>query len=664
MALLFFFGAWTLYAHLCLIGQASFATMRTWSFVVFFVAVPAWVFHRRSRTLASGESAGAVVDGNPSTDDGIRLWPAAAVALCSVVGKPLQIALGGSAWPFALSDWIFWLGAAAYLLVEFRRRSYSAGSPGTGDATTPYLEWAAIGALCVIAALVTAGTMRPTDDDAYFVSVAVAVKDFPAAVPQSIDAMHRTGWPPVEQMLHLPQTYEVFVGLLSSVSGISVSKLYYTLLPPLWAVLAVLATWAALRVMLPRRMALSGTAVFVFLQVFWGDWASFGDHGLVVLHLGKAVYLTVILPLVVVAAWRWCERPSAAAWTALMFSQFAAVGMTTNGVVLAPLAAALVILARPPRSAGFRRTSLLGVAASLPMLLAAAALFRMMAPYHGVVWADPLRIGPWFTLGAWTRAPLVLLAVLAIPALASRARLWHAEWMMRYVAITILVIFLPAVSLVAAYSIGHVFGWRLLWAVPIPLLVSAAGGIAAGSLGTRRWQWTGAFALWFALFAVAGVPAISRWTWNLDNIGRPKVYAPALRAAEMIMEVARRDAPVLAPEPVTWILTSFSGTPPLIAVREMYLYKLRGFVPDDSLARRAALLKYAQSTDRTRLWGPWPNFKWLNLGEALKAIDDLGIATFAFPEWHADARALVDSLSRRGFIVRTVPGYVVTSRPN
>src|SRR5262245_42743595 len=169
------------------------------------------------------------------------------------------------------ADKLVWLLAAGYLLVEEWRNQGHHGTQHPATSSQSRSEFPILAGLCLTAAFLTSATVRPDADDAYFLNVAVTVKDHAIVPPQSFDALHRDGLPPVEQILHLPQTYEILIGVLSDLTGATVKGLYYVILPPIWAMLATLAHWLVLRTLLPWREALWGTAIYLFLLVTWGD---------------------------------------------------------------------------------------------------------------------------------------------------------------------------------------------------------------------------------------------------------------------------------------------------------------------------------------------------------------------------------------------------------
>lgn len=495
------------------------------------------------------------------------------------------------------------------------------------------LEFAGMASLCLLAAVLTAGANRPNPDDAFFLNVAVSLDEFPDVPLHSVDTLHRAELPPFEQVLHMPQTYEVLVGLLSSVSGVSAPWLYWVLLPPLWAAVAVLATWRALRELLEPRAALVATAIGVFLLICWGDGVrTFGNFAYPRLFQGKAIAVTVLVPLIVLAALRYRRAPNVATWTILACSQVAAVGMTTDGLLVAPLTAGLALVAPP-----FEARSFVGLTSSAPVLIGGALLYAKMAPYLVVLESDGIPL-QWSTMLGATRTPLVVVALVALPILARRARSAAAGWLLSYVCL-IALLFVPIVPAFAREH-GYGYSWRLWWSAPIPLLVSLAGGLAAGGRGPV----VGALAVWLAAFAAAGPVAVNEW--RASHIGQPKAEAAAYVAAREIVRLARKDAPTLAPESVAIYVTSFSQAPPLVGVRRNYLYMLSILHPEGR--RRWPIFDYVSI----------PN-PMLTFDEAIATIEADRIATVAFRSTHADAARLEASLRARGFAIHHTPGYVI-----
>jgi len=629
-------GVGTLYSQACVLLSASFATLRAFSIVpIGIAALIAW------KTFGPSRRPEACPAGDRGRSRAV-LGPVARFAI------PVAIC---ALYAVTRRDALFWLLGTAYLTAELLFRPREESAPESTEPPEPRGQAVFVLSLCLLAAVLTSGSRRPDADDAYFLNAATAEGEFPRVALQSFDALHRAGWPPVEQTLHLPESYEILVGMLASLSGLSVQALYYVVLPPIWAVLGVLASWLLLRELLSPRPALWGTAVFVFLLVFWGDGhRTFGTFGFVRLFQGKAVMITTILPLVILAGLRYRREPGGAAWLTLALAQCAAAGCTTNGVVVGPLAAALVLLAPTASMARSFRVTLAGLGASLPVLLVASAMYPRLAPYRSAVEVDGVLPGYSTTLGD-VRAPLVLLALLLLPALASRARLRRSAWISGYVWIVVFVMLMPLVSIAGSRLLGHVYSWRLLWAVPLPLLVSLAVALAGEGRGERG-NWTrAAAAVWAAAFVAAGPWAVSPDVFSLENLGRPKVLDAPYAVAREVLTIARRDAPALVPEAVAIHVVGFPQAPPLVAVRNLYLQKWKRFVPADQWSYREALFRYAEGGREA-----------MSLSDALASIEAHGIATVVFPETHPDAPALREALRGRGFELRPVRGFLIATR--
>ncbi len=631
-------GLWALYAQVCVLAGVSYTTLRAFSFLPVLVA--AGVLWPSSRAGLPPHESAPSVSRMPVRPFGWR-W----------------IRFSG---PFVISslyavtefDLLVWFLAIIYLSAEVRFAQHNEAELYVSNSPAARLEVMGLIGLCVLAALLTSGTSRPDADDAYFLSVATATADFPDAALQSFDALHRSGLPPVEQALHLPQVYEILIALVSDVSGLSVPALYYVFLPPLWAGLGVLANWLVLRFFIRSRDATWGTAIYFLILVFWGDGhRTFGNFGFVRLFQGKAIYLTVVLPLIVLTALRYRYRPGVSSWFNLAFSQFAATGLTTNGMVVAPLAAALSIVASPRFDRRSIRTMLGGVSASLPLIIVSVAMYLKMKPYLSAVMVDTRLLSYGTTLGT-VRTPLVLLGLILIPLLAAKTNVKCANWIAGYVWIVFLVIFMPAVRGMASVLLSNVFSWRLFWAVPVPLMLSLAGAMTVSAIGSRRWLMTSAFAAWIFAFLLGGPAVVSSHLFSFENIGRPKVNEAQFAVAEETIALARKDAPALVPEDIAVYIAGFPKSPPLVGVRMLYLSKLHGFLPDDQLASRVALFRYINNDNMV-----------MPVDTAMSEIMARCIATVVFHKTQRDAPALTSALEENSFTIYPVDEFVIAARP-
>jgi hypothetical protein len=634
------FGLWTLYTQIFILAGASYNTLRSFSFIPVLIAASImWRAVKETQQAPKG-STPATAQPQPHTKPNHWLW----------------LRIGG---PFAISllylvtqlDWLVWVLALLYLSTELWVGRHHNIEPPTVESPSTRVELFILVGLCVLAVLLTSASLRPDADDAYFLSVAIATTSFPNSPLQSIDALHRSGLPPVEQALHLPQVYEILIGLIADISGLSVYSLYYVILPALFAILSILANWLLLRHFLPAQQAIWGIVIYVLLLIFWGDGhRTFGNFGFVRLFQGKAIYLMVILPFIALSALRYYNRPSLTSWLGLSLSQFAAIGITTNGMVVAPLAMGLCLLA----NLRFNRSSLWlvfsGFGSSLPVILVSGGLYLKMAPYLAAISVDERLLSYTTTLGI-IRAPFVLLGLLLLPILATLAKVKYATWLKGFVWLVIFIIFMPATRNLGADILGNVFSWRLFWAVPIPFLLSLAGASAIRLIRPHRKFVIGLVTVWSLTFMVAGPTAISSQIFSLDNLGRPKVIEAPFTVAKKTIALAQSDTPALVPEDIAIYMTGFPNCPPLVGVRTLYLTKLQGFISNQALARRLALFQYISQNN--------PN---LSANTALAEIEAWGITTVVFNQTHRDAPALKAAFTEQGFALYPIENFVIATQ--
>src|SRR5262245_48776972 len=197
---------WALFAQVCVLARVPFSTLRIFSFLpLLATGIVHWRIFRTLQSFEASASDAPSTARGPSRFGAIRL------------GAPLAIA---AIYAVTRLDWVFWLLATGFLTTETWLTESAESAMDEPAQNESRLESGALLGLCVLAALLTAGANRPDYDDAYFLNVAAAAVEFPDVAPQTFDALHRAGLPPVEQVLHLPQVYEILVGLLSSVTGV------------------------------------------------------------------------------------------------------------------------------------------------------------------------------------------------------------------------------------------------------------------------------------------------------------------------------------------------------------------------------------------------------------------------------------------------------------
>jgi hypothetical protein len=371
-------------------------------------------------------------------------------------------------------------------------------------------------------------------------------------------------------------------------------------LPTLFAAVLVLVYWSLLRALAPRG-ALAATLLVLLVLLAWGDQHRvFGNFGLIRLFQGKAVLVTVLVPLLLLQALRFLQRPDPRRWTLLALANAAMVGASSSGLVVAPMLTAAVFIGwwRPGRARG--RLALLGLAsAGYPLLVAivaalsAAAAADLFALDEGV--ASYTRDGLVMVLGDGGRGLFALWAVAACAMLPARDGPWG---LVRAVGLGSLLLLSPWTAEWLARQVSATLQWRLFWAVPFTFLMAAAVLYAARALPIAR------LPVAVPILAAGVLFAALPGTWAASRENHVRVGLPGVRAGygyEVAREVVRLTPDkglVVAPQEVALWVPTFRGYPHLICGRFRDLDLLAPQVGEWVVRVRKQMCRVAAGDDR------------------------------------------------------------------
>ncbi|MEM1203496.1 MAG: DUF6077 domain-containing protein [Acidobacteriota bacterium] len=457
-----------------------------------------------------------------------------------------------------------------------RRRSVRAPEPGQ-ILTRSEVAWLA--AWAVLAVSATAVLSRADVDDAYYLNMAITTADHPERPLMCCDSLHGRPdlalAPPSSRF----RTLEVLTGTLSYLTGIDVIQWHHRVLPPIAALLLVLA-WARLyRWLAPGRwLWCLGVTIVTFLTVADTN-AWYSNLAFVRLHQGKAVFVSVLVPLILAKGLEMGRNPSRRAWWRLAAVQVAGLGLNATATWLAPTIAILALVAGQRRLdlGGLRAVATGGLTCAYP--LAAGLYLRTVMSFvlassvankdsyellanavsyvlgrGGLMWAAPVMVAL-----AWWASP---------PGLGRRVAIvfpvgfflvffnpWTAHWF-------------------ASKATGSYVYWRVFWILPLPAYMAMVLTIPLTLRGSIPWAWlrrgitaavVGAFLFW--------IPG----TWMLSE-GNGVTVAPFRLKAGFQREVAEQlvahvepGATVLAPVDVAPWVTTFHDHPHPLVVRRQYL---------------------------------------------------------------------------------------------
>ncbi|NKZ05387.1 DUF6077 domain-containing protein [Actinomadura latina] len=396
-------------------------------------------------------------------------------------------------------------------------------------------------------------------DDAYFVSRSVATA--------------ATGEIPLRDVIFTPGTagpiageppvssIEVLAGAVARLFGIPGASFVWYLVLPLVSFLAVWATWRLARAWAPRNAALCFAVASVYLLWTGTSAASLGSFHLLRMWQGKAVLVSVLVPLLFVYLTRWAERRSRTDFALLAAAGIAAVGLTSSAAFVVPLVAGAAAVALA--AAGRVRTA---VAACVAMAypVGSGIVVMLYQEDTGVVGTVHDAAGSW----RW----VLLQSTLGVLA---GCALWLAPWTARRgvpavivtgVAATLTLLIVPGVleSAARVSGAGQVL-WRTMWLVPAPVLIGLLATVRTPAPGRRAAVRASLAALPAAALVIALV-AGGTPVWS--NAARSVVASrPSWKVSAYAVGVTRDVVGLVGPGSTVLMPTGFMRVVPLLTVR-------------------------------------------------------------------------------------------------
>ncbi len=454
--------------------------------------------------------------------------------------------------------------------------------------------------LAAVAVALTMVSHRPDVDDAFYINAAVTTADAPGQALLSLDGMHGIPGLPLYLPVYRVHSFELLNGALSYLTGIPVIYCFHWLSAVAAALLAPLA-WATLfRILTPRQWLASVATLAVVLIAAGETHRWYGNFAFVRLWQGKAIFLTVVAPLLYAYALRFAARPNLRDWAMLAAAQIAAVGCTSSALWAAPVAAGTALCCAVRPSIRGLRTVLLGMLASA-YVLGAAWVVRISIAEIISIRATPAQqaalSGP-----ALASALVVVLgdARLLIFAVAALLMAWvfaPPGLGRRFAVGAPLIMMLGLLNpYVAARVIANVTGpafWRTMWALPVPILMTMVLAAPLYREGprpaTRRALWIGLLAAFALLIPQYGGLSPQ----NFVRLGWPALKVPdaEYRWAAAVNQSVPRGSHVLVPTDVgAWVVTFHHNVFPVVV--RTYLHSAAGALTHEEVLQRNAMQRF------------------------------------------------------------------------
>ena len=548
----FAFAFWTLSTHLTMMSHLSFHTLALIGPLAIAAGIVCGLFYVAVRNNIRSPQ-------HDSPVSSLRVgwtWIAFAAALVSARG----LGLGYSG---------FWILSVIFLFTGLvKAHTVFGGFAEQASAVTGRQAFILL-FLILVCSLITYIAHRPDVDDAVYVGTAADAISHPELPVLSHDVLYGNQQLPLMLPSYAAESYELFIAMLAYWLGVQPIFLAHAILPTLLAMLVPIA-WATLMRILAPKHWLAATVLALVVLSLPADARGFGNFAFVRLFQGKAIFVSIGIPLLYAYAWRFDETGSA--WDGLTVAGcvIACVGLSSSAIFVVPMALVTATLAgwRP----GFSERAAWTL---LPAIYPLACGIWISRGFNGLstVFAHlPARAELGATMVFGTHAQfLIFFALLAAPFL-QRNIGWR--WCL---GVMVLLYFLgpldPFTFKFLAKLATRDAVWRVLWCVPVAGIVATAF-VSAVREARDKWGSIGAATTGLAL---AGTLAylVPYSSFALSN-GVSYSLKP-LKVVDSDYEIAReaiaetpQNESILAPEKVAVWIPTFIDRRSLVSVREIY----------------------------------------------------------------------------------------------
>lgn len=410
--------------------------------------------------------------------------------------------------------------------------------------------------------------VRPTPDDVYYVSRSVWTAQHGRIPVRDILFTNQVLKPiTVEPLI---SSIEVLDGALARVLGIPAAAFTYYITLPVFTFISVWAVWMLIRRWAPGRYALCFIVAMVYLA-WTGGGASFGAFHIGTMWEGKAAFLSVMVPLLYFYLTDWAENRTGRALVLVIASGVAAAGLSSAAVYVVPFIAAAVAVPLLFKRM-YKEASGAVLSAAYPLAAGLAVAAAGVSHIPNTPFTAP-------TVWDWVMKASVVGAVGGVA-------LWTAPWLARRGAPALITAGIAGMAGVLMIPdviplIGRTLGvspvlWRLLWAVPGPVLVGLLAAVplpvAERFRATRRLLTLIPAGVLTAMLAVSGIPV-----WSHQNgatiASHPswKVNAEWLELARMIVRSDHRNGEILSTWEVMQVIPLLTTRIRAVNARDAYL---------------------------------------------------------------------------------------------
>jgi hypothetical protein len=584
-----FAATWTVACHAAVAtGGSLYSTYLNFG-VLTALCAAAWIRLRRHAAGTSPLAAAPVRPNSAIADDAERR----ALPLAQLMGLLFGVL---ALLAYALNANILWLWWSCVAVLGFALVSECfAGlqpEPLEAPSWTPRQEAAlwAMGAGC---ALILLTFHRADYDSAFYVSMAVAAADFPAA-PLMLDTIHGIAGLGVHMPAHRVHSYEVFNGALSHLTGLPAIVCYHVVTAATAALLVPIAFARLFRILTPRHWLWSVFAVLVVLVGVGSTPWWYANLSVVRIFHGKSVYMSLFLPLAYAYGLRFGAQPTLRRWLLLFAVQIAAVGCSSSALWSVPIAAGLAVLSSVRWDRNVQKTLVFAGLASCYVVGVGTTLIGDLERVAAVVTNDPAPgVDLEFAFDRVLGDGAVRIAALAAALMAWAFR--RSGPARRFAILIPLVVFVLVLNpywseQVSRYMTGPSY-WRVMWSLPVPILIAliltAPLQLDRSSLQRKAAAVVAVLAMLVFVALVPDFSALSRSNRvRIGELGKIKAPFKWYTLASMLVHLAPPKSMVVAPQKAALWVHTFHGHPFVTSSRELYVQRIAAELGIEEADRR------------------------------------------------------------------------------
>lgn len=586
------YAMWTMYVHLVTATHSSFDTLLYGlpvAALIAAVATFAWFrLPASARQFIPIATEKRDISGLAETliaqTIGNRAVPFAVLALAIA-----WVGLLSAGMPYPVFWWIALLAIGGAWMANLCGESHPAAEGHAGKHDAWIVLLVATAAVCI-----TLVASRPDADDAFYRSISATLLRFPQQPVLLHDTLYRLPGVPILLQFYRLSSYDVLVGALARITGVDHLVVAYLILPSVFAAFCVPAWAYLLRRIAPARWPWVLLILFACVLALGETHRAYGNFAFVRLFQGKAMLVTVMVPVVAGSALLFARQGGLRHWLLLFAAQIAALGVSASALFVAPAAAALGLAGGWSANAAGSRRFAVGLLASVYVFGAGWAMASVTHGGQALVSSSPMPVVPQILDDTWGWWSTKLLLVALLAAWAFVRDPVRARYLSAGAFFFLLAVLNPyTIRIVADHFVGVRTYWRLTWALPLPFFLAV---LLDGVIERARGMRTRALAASICM-ALAGSAIAFGWCFgtlrsaNAVTLGWPslKVAPVEYRVATRVVEDVPEEGVVLAPEAVSVWLSTFVVHPELLGVRALYL--TRAFSQQDA-ARRNSLMRY------------------------------------------------------------------------